>query len=145
MNKSILLGRLTKEPEIRLSQKNNTKVANFTLAVNRKYVAQGEERQADFINIVAYSKLAEFVEKYLNKGLQVCISGRIQTRVYEDNNGQKHYITEIIAEEINFADSQRKVDNTIDTNNTPIVEDTNNEIMQDDDLPFWVERRNLWK
>ena len=136
MNKSILLGRLTKEPEIRLSQKNNTKVANFTLAVNRKYVAQGEERQADFINIVAYSKLAEFVEKYLNKGLQVCISGRIQTRVYEDNNGQKHYITEIIAEEINFADSQRKVDNTIDTNNTPIVEDTNNEIMQDDDLPF---------
>ena len=99
MNKSILLGRLTKEPEIRVSQKNNTKVANFTLAVNRKYVAQGEERQADFINIVAYSKLAEFVEKYLNKGLQVCISGRIQTRVYEDNNGQKHYITEIIAEE----------------------------------------------
>ena len=136
MNKSILLGRLTKEPEIRLSQKNNTKVANFTLAVNRKYVAQGEERQADFINIVAYSKLAEFVEKYLNKGLQVCISGRIQTRVYEDNNGQKHYITEIVAEEINFADSQRKVDNTIDTNNTPIVEDTNNEVMQDDDLPF---------
>ena len=136
MNKTILLGRLTKEPEIRVSQKNNTKVANFTLAVNRKYVAQGEERQADFINIVAYSKLAEFVEKYLNKGLQVCISGRIQTRVYEDNNGQKHYITEIIAEEINFADSQRKVDNTIDTNNTPIVEDTNNEIMQDDDLPF---------
>ena len=136
MNKSILLGRLTKEPEIRVSQKNNTKVANFTLAVNRKYVAQGEERQADFINIVAYSKLAEFVEKYLNKGLQVCISGRIQTRVYEDNNGQKHYITEIVAEEINFADSQRKVDNTIDTNNTPIVEDTNNEIMQDDDLPF---------
>lgn len=136
MNKSILLGRLTKEPEIRVSQKNNTKVANFTLAVNRKYVAQGEERQADFINIVAYSKLAEFVEKYLNKGLQVCISGRIQTRVYEDNNGQKHYITEIVAEEINFADSQRKVDNTIDTNNTQIVEDTNNEIMQDDDLPF---------
>ena len=136
MNKSILLGRLTKEPEIRLSQKNNTKVANFTLAVNRKYVAQGEERQADFINIVAYSKLAEFVEKYLNKGLQVCISGRIQTRVYEDNNGQKHYITEIVAEEINFADSQRKVDNTIDTNNTQIVEDTNNEIMQDNDLPF---------
>ena len=136
MNKTILLGRLTKEPEIRVSQKNNTKVANFTLAVNRKYVAQGEERQADFINIVAYSKLAEFVEKYLNKGLQVCISGRIQTRVYEDNNGQKHYITEIVAEEINFADSQRKVDNTIDTNNTPIVEDTNNEIMQDDDLPF---------
>lgn len=135
MNKTILLGRLTKEPEIRLSQKNNTKVANFTLAVNRKYVAQGEERQTDFINIVAYSKLAEFVEKYLRKGLQICVSGRIQTRVWSDDNGQKHYITEIIAEEINFADSQQKADNnTTDTNNIPVIQ--NNEVTQDDDLPF---------
>ena len=135
MNKTILLGRLTKEPEIRLSQKNNTKVANFTLAVNRKYVAQGEERQTDFINIVAYSKLAEFVEKYLRKGLQICVSGRIQTRVWSDDNGQKHYITEIIAEEINFADSQQKADNnTTDTNNIPVIQ--NSEVTQDDDLPF---------
>ena len=137
MNKTILLGRLTKEPEIRVSQKNNTKVAKFTLAVNRKYVAQGEERQADFINIVAYSKLAEFVEKYLSKGLQICVSGRIQTRVWSDDNGMKHYVTEVISEEISFADSQRKTDNnTVDTSNIPIEEDTNSEIMQDDDLPF---------
>lgn len=111
MNKSILLGRLTKAPEIRLSQKNNNKVANFTLAVNRKYVAPGEERQADFINIVSYGKLAEFVEKYLNQGIQICVSGRIQTRTYDDNNGQRHYVTEIIAEEIDFAGSIKK-DNT---------------------------------
>ncbi len=102
MNKSILLGRLTKAPEIKVSQKNNTKVANFTLAVNRQYVKPGEERQADFINIVAYSKLADFTEKHLDKGLQICVCGRIQTRVWTDDNSTKHYITEIIAEEINF-------------------------------------------
>ena len=84
MNKSILLGRLTKDPEIRYSQTNNMMIANFTLAVNRKYAKAGEERQTDFINIVAYSKLAEFAEKYLKQGLQICICGRIQTRTWED-------------------------------------------------------------
>lgn len=108
MNKSILLGRLTKTPEIRYSQASNTKIATFTLAVNRKYVKEGEERQADFINIVAYSKLADFVEKYLNTGLQICVSGRIQTRNWEDNNGQKRYATEVIAEEIDFADTKKE-------------------------------------
>lgn len=135
MNKSILLGRLTKAPEIKLSQKSNTKVANFTLAVNRKYVAQGEERQTDFINIVAYSKLAEFAEKYLKQGLQICVCGRIQIRTYEDNNGQKRYITEIIAEEIDFADSLKKQqpDESILYASSPI--DTETE-MTSDDLPF---------
>ena len=108
MNKVILLGRLTKNPEIRYSQKNNMMVANFTLAVNRKYVKPGEERQADFINIVTYSKFAEFVQKYLKQGLQVCICGRMQTRTYDDNNGIKRYVTEIIAEDIDFADSFKK-------------------------------------
>ena len=144
MNKSILLGRLTKAPEIRLSQKNNTKIANFTLAVNRKYVAQGEERQADFINIVAYSKLAEFVEKYLKQGLQICVCGRIQTRSYDDNNGIKRYVTEIIAEEIYFADSQKKADESILYANTSVGTSNINENTQtedvimssDDDLPF---------
>ena len=139
MNKTILLGRLTKEPEIRYSQTNNTKIANFTLAVNRKYVKQGEERQADFINIVAYSKLADFVEKYLKKGLQICLSGRIQTRTYEDNNGKTIYVTEIIAEEIAFADSIKKT--TPDTsvlNGSTAVSPENEDvsISSDDDLPF---------
>ena len=148
MNKSILLGRLTKAPEIRFSQKNNIKVANFTLAVNRKYVAQGEERQADFINIVAYSKLAEFAEKYLKQWLQICVCGRIQTRTYEDNNGQKRYITEIIAEEIDFADSLKRQQpdesilnsNTpVNTNNTQIENSENSDdfVLASDDLPFW--------
>ena len=147
MNKSILLGRLTKAPEIRFSQKNNIKVANFTLAVNRKYVAPGEERQADFINIVAYSKLAEFVEKYLKQGLQICICGRIQTRTYDDNNGIKRYVTEIIAEDIDFADSFKKrgPDESIlnsstpaNTNNTQTENSENSDdfVLASDDLPF---------
>lgn len=147
MNKSILLGRLTKNPEIRFSQKNQIKVANFTLAVNRRYVAPGEERQTDFINIVAYSKLAEFVEKYLTLGLQICVCGRIQTRTYQDNNGQKRYIIEIIAEEIDFADSLKKEQPdvnvlyanspaNINNNKTENTENTEELALESDDLPF---------
>ena len=144
MNKTILLGRLTKDPEIRYSQTNNTKFANFTLAVNRKYVKQGEERQTDFINIVTYSKLAEFVEKYLKKGIQICICGRLQTRNWEDNNGQKHYTTEVIAEEIDFADSIKKQQtdesilwaNNTDAKTSDTIQDTEEFVTSDDYLPF---------
>ena len=144
MNKTILLGRLTKDPEIRYSQTNNTKFANFTLAVNRKYVKQGEERQTDFINIVTYSKLAEFVEKYLKKVIQICICGRLQTRNWEDNNGQKHYTTEVIAEEIDFADSIKKQQtdesilwaNNTDAKTSDTIQDTEEFVTSDDDLPF---------
>lgn len=144
MNKSILLGRLTKAPEIRYSQKNNIKIAHFTLAVNRKYVSPGEERQANFINIIAISKLADFVEKYLKQGLQICICGRIQTRTWEDDRGQKHYATEIIAEEIDFADSLKKQqadESILSANSANEVENfsitsSNCEVVGDDDLPF---------
>ena len=140
MNKVILLGRLTKAPEIRFSQKNNIKVANFTLAVNRKYVAQGEERQTDFINIVTYSKLAEFVEKYLSQGIQICVSGRMQIRNYDDKNGIKRYVTEVIAEDIDFADSPKKTDDSIlySTSSVTNANSNNQEdfISDGDDLPF---------
>ena len=139
MNKIILLGRLTKNPEIKFSQANNTKVANFSFAVNRKYVKQGEERHTDFFNIVVYSKLADFAEKYLKQGLQILVSGRLQNRSWDDSNGQKRYITEVIAEEIDFADSPKKTDdsntNTTFNNNTPL-EDDNNFVPEPDDLPF---------
>ncbi len=144
MNKVILLGRLTKAPDIRYSQNNNMKIAKFTLAVNRQYVKPGEERQADFFNIVAYSKLAEFVEKYLNQGIQICISGRLQNRSWEDNNGVTKYVTEIISEEINFADSPKKVDTNILNSSTPVKTENNEKsenendevIVFNDDLPF---------
>ncbi len=143
MNKIILLGRLTKAPEIRYSQTNEMKVALFTLAVNRKYVKTGEERQADFINIVAYSKLAEFSEKYLRQGLQICVCGRLQTRNYEDKNGIRRYVTEIIAEELDFADSFKKEDDSILNSDKPVNTqentntNTNEEVFpSEDDLPF---------
>ena len=141
MNKSILLGRLNKAPKIRFSQANNKKVATFTLAVNRKYVKQGEERQTDFINIVAWDKLADFAEKYLTTGLQICLSGRIQTRIYTDNNNQKHYITEIISEEIDFADSLKKLEENAPLEGTKNLEDnaetdTKENVSDDDDFPF---------
>ena len=107
MNKVILMGRLTRDPEVRYTQTNNTVVASFSLAVNRRFVRQGEERQADFINIVAWSKLGEFCQKYFKKGQQVVRIGRIQTRTWDDDQGQKHYVTEVVAEEAYFADSRR--------------------------------------
>lgn len=143
MNKVILLGRLTKAPEIRYSQTTNTKIALFTLAVNRRFAKQGEERETDFINIVAYSKLADFSEKYLSQGTQVNVVGRLQNRSYEDKNGTKKYISEIIAEEIYFADSKKKADESIlwqnNSNNTQVY-DTASHIDglfdSADDLPF---------
>ena len=100
MNKVILMGRLTRDPEVRYTQTNNTLVASFSLAVNRRFTKPGEERQADFINIVAWSKLGEFCSKYFKKGQQVGIIGRIQTRNWDDEQGQQHYITEVVAEEL---------------------------------------------
>lgn len=142
MNKTILLGRLTKNPEIKFSQINNVKVVTFSIAVNRKYIKQGEERQADFFNIVAYSKLAEFVERFLKQGIQICVLGRFQTRNYEDKNGVKRYVTEIIAEEIDFADSYTNIEGNTDNTEKTISEDLKEKdtsedfISNGDDLPF---------
>ena len=108
MNKVILMGRLTKDPEVRYTQTTNTMVTSFTLAVNRRFVKQGEERQADFINIVAWNKTAEFVSEYFSKGQQVGVIGRIQTRNYDDEQCVKHYITEVIAEEVYFAGEKKE-------------------------------------
>ena len=110
MNKVILMGRLTRDPEVRYTQTNNTLVASFSLAVNRRFAAQGQERQADFINVVAWSKTGEFCSKYFKKGQQVGVIGRIQTRTWDDDQGTKHYVTEVVAEEAYFADSRRDSD-----------------------------------
>lgn len=131
MNKAILMGRLTRDPEVRYTSVNNTMVASFGLAVNKRFVKQGEERQADFINIVAWSKTAEFVSKYFKKGQQVGVIGRIETRNFDDKDGKKVYVTEVIAEEVYFADS-KKEDNT----NAPFENTQNFTPVTDDDLPF---------
>ena len=106
MNKAILMGRLTRDPEVRYSQ-NNLAVCNYTLAIDRRFSKQGEEKQTDFIPIVTFGKTAEFCEKYFRKGQQVAVSGRIQTRTWDDNEGRKRYVTEVIAEDCFFADSRR--------------------------------------
>lgn len=108
MNKAILMGRLTKDPELRYTSANNTAVCSFTLAVDRRFAKQGEERQSDFIPIVVWGKTAEFCGKYFQKGRQVAVVGRIQTRTWDDNEGKKHYVTEVVAEEAYFADSKRE-------------------------------------
>lgn len=141
MNKVILMGRLTRDPEVRYTQTNNTLVASFSLAVNRRFVRQGEERQADFINIVAWGKTGEFCSKYFKKGQQVGVIGRIQTRTWDDDQGQKHYVTEVVAEETYFADSKRETEdmggfdttfgNMGDTSMSSEFETTSG-----DDLPF---------
>ena len=143
MNKVILMGRLTRDPEVRYTQTNNTLVATFSLAVNRRFVRQGEERQADFINIVAWAKLGEFCSKYFKKGQQVGIVGRIQTRTWDDDQGVKHYVTEVVAEEAYFADSKRdpNVDNSSTFENTfgntePGSMGSDFEMSSSDDLPF---------
>ena len=141
MNKVILMGRLTRDPEVRYTQTNNTLVASFSLAVNRRFTRPGEERQADFINIVAWSKLGEFCSKYFKKGQQVGIIGRLQVRNWEDEQGQKRYVTEVVAEEAYFADSKRegadvaRFENTFGSNvaNSSSPEF---EVTSSDDLPF---------
>ena len=105
MNKFQFMGRLTKDPEVRYTSGNNTQVTTFSLAVNRRFVAQGGERQADFFNLTAFGKIAEFCSKYFKKGQQVLVTGRIQNRTWEDNNGQKRYATDFIVEDTYFADS----------------------------------------
>ncbi len=107
MNKVVLMGRLTKDPELRYTSGNNTAVCSFTLAVNKRFSKQGEEKQADFFNIVAWEKNAEFCGKWFEKGRQVSVIGRLQNRTWDDNEGKKHYITEIVAEECYFADSKK--------------------------------------
>lgn len=107
MNKVILMGRLTRDPELRYTSTNNTPVCTFTLAVDRRFARQGEEKQADFIPVVAWNKLAEFCGKYFQKGRQVAIVGRIQTRTWDDNEGKRHYVTEVVCDEAYFADSKK--------------------------------------
>lgn len=107
MNKCMLMGRLVRNPEIRATQ-NNIKVANFTLAVDRRFAKQGEEKQTDFIPIVAWNALGKFAELYLQKGTKILVEGRIEIRQWQDKDGNNRYTTEVIAENIEFAESKKQ-------------------------------------
>ena len=106
MNRVILMGRLTRDPEVRYtSGENSMAIARYTLAIDRTIKKQGEQ-SADFINCVAFSKAAEFAEKYFRQGMRVLVSGRLQTGNYTNKEGQKVYITEVIVDTQEFADSK---------------------------------------
>ena len=138
LNKVTLMGRLTKDPETRYTSTNNKCVCSFTLAVNRRFSKPGEEKQADFIPIVAWEKTAEFCSKYFTKGIQVVVCGRMQNRTWDDNDGKKHYITEVIADETYFADTKKGEGS--DTRNQGTIESNQNDnfftVVNDDELPF---------
>ena len=105
-NLVVLTGRLTADPELRYTA-NNTPVTSFSIAVNRRYKA-GEESQADFINIVAWRQTAEFVTKYFSKGSMIGIEGSIQTRRYQDKDGNNRTAFEVVADDVQFADFARR-------------------------------------
>lgn len=110
MNKILLVGRLAKDPELRYTQ-SGTAAASFTLAVNRRFTNQNGEREADFINCVAWQKAAEFVANYFKKGQQMALEGRLQVRSYEGNDGQRRWVTEVVAEQIEFVWSKESGSN----------------------------------
>ena len=139
MNKVIFMGRLTKDPEVRYSQSGEPMaIARYTLAVNKRFKKQGEA-DADFIPCVAFGKQGEFAEKYLAKGRQIAVVGRLQVRNWEDNEGKKRTTTEVVVEEHYFAESksdkadkpQSKKQNS-DTEGFYPIDDS----VEDEDLPF---------
>jgi single-strand DNA-binding protein len=140
LNKAILMGRIVADPELR-NTANNTPVTSFTIAVDRGYVKQGAERQADFLDIVAWRNTAEFVCKWFKKGQMIALEGSIQTRTYTDKDGNKRKAVEILADNVHFADSKRDNSGGDYAQLSPAPAYTTNEPagfeeVTDDDLPF---------
>ena len=125
MNKIMLVGRLTKDPEVRYTQ-SGTAVTSFTLAVNSRF---SKEKEADFINCMAWQKTGEFVAEYFKKGSALGLEGRLQVRTYDSENGQKHWVTEVVAEQVEFVERKGS--------GSGLNQDLGQEIVFDDnDLPF---------
>lgn len=135
INRVVLVGRLTKDPDLRITP-NGISVTTFTLAVNRTYTNQQGEREADFINCVAWRKQAENVANYLKKGSLAGIDGRIQTRSYEGQDGKRVYVTEILAESVQFLDSRGKGNGDTQKSNTGQNQASDRAYNQAHDDPF---------
>ena len=101
LNRVILMGRITHDLELK-STPNGTSVLSFSVAVDRSYAKQGEERQTDFINCVAWRQQAEFINRYFGKGRMIALEGNLRTRTYDDKNGSKHYVTEVFVDSVSF-------------------------------------------
>lgn len=131
MNKAILIGNLTRDPEIRKTA-SGISACTFTLAINRRYANQQGVREADFISVVAWRQLAELCMKYLEKGSKASVVGTIQTRSYDAQDGSKRYVTEIVAEEVEFLTTKASAD----TGDSVRPSDVMQEVADDDELPF---------
>lgn len=107
LNRIILMGRLTREPELRTTQ-SGVSVVSFTLAVDRDFQSRGEEKQTDFLDIVAWRGTADFVSKYFRKGQLVAVEGRLQTRKWEDKEGNKRTAYEVVADSVHFAERKQE-------------------------------------
>ena len=148
MNKAIIIGRLTRDPEMRTTT-SGTNSTTFTVAVSRNYTSANGERETDFLNCVAWRKQAENIAKYCTKGSQVAVEGRIQTRSYDAQDGTKRYVTEIIADNVtflggrgsnvpsedNYVGGSSSVDTT-DISEDPFKDFGEEVALSDDDLPF---------
>ncbi len=138
LNNAVIMGRIVADPELRTTA-NGTPVTSFTVAVDRRFSKQGEERQADFIDIVAWRNTAEHVCKYFAKGSMIAIQGNIQTRMFEDKNGNKRKAVEIVAENVSFCGSKSDNANTASAPATVpdvSVDDSDFREIPEDDLPF---------
>lgn len=141
MNKVILMGRLTRDPEVRYTQGDNASaVARFSLAVDRRFKKDGDQT-ADFINCVAFGKTGEFIEKYGHKGTKFVVEGRIQTGSYTNKDGQKVYTTDVVVEQVEFAESKASTDGNTTNNTTSSNAPTDTSFMDipdsiDEELPF---------
>lgn len=140
LNVVALMGRMVKDPDLRTTQ-SGISVTSFTLAVDHSYVKQGEERQADFIDCVAWRSTAEFVCKYFRKGQLVAVQGSIQTRTYTDRDGNRRKAVEIVADHVHFAEPKRNTGNKNTYGTAPYkpdIEADENDFSEitSDDLPF---------
>ena len=150
LNKVVLAGRLTGDPELKQTQ-TGVSVTSFSIAINRRYVSKSSEQteqQTDFINVVAWRQTAEFICRFFKKGSAICLTGSIQTRSWQDNQGQKRYATEVVADEAMFVDSRNEnggaqggympdaYNATPSYSSKPSAAPNFEELTTDDDLPF---------
>lgn len=132
INRVVLMGRIATEIELKQTP-NGTSVIQFSMAVERSYAKQGEEKQTDFIVCVAWQKTAEFISKFFGKGRMIALEGKLRTRNFEDKNGSKHYLTEVYVDNVSFA-GEPKQDSK--ANNTSVDIDGFEEVLSEDGVPF---------
>lgn len=130
INRTVLVGRLTRDPQLKRTQQGDA-VASFTLAVNRNYTTRDGQQQADFINCIVWKKQAENIVKYCSKGSLVGVDGRIQTRSYENNQGQKVYVVEVVCDSVQFLETKKAENNNQGYDNVQHSFD-----IQNDDIAF---------